>query len=166
MATCWQCKKSSPFLRVGSKSGLCADCLEIANDSAINMITMIKRGGSSRKKVLDMLDVEFAKDFAEYIKEPLSHSRFTAWPASEHGTPAQIERLRRAADVKIASYDKESGIATVKGSTEEPYSVTLVSCTCGDYTRRGLPCKHIYRVAINHGDIDLLTLLKKFETEC
>lgn len=34
------------------------------------------------------------------------------------------------------------GIATVAGSKGETYTVTKTSCTCPDFTARGLDCKH------------------------
>lgn len=37
------------------------------------------------------------------------------------------------------------------GSDGSVYSTTLSGCTCVDFERRGLPCKHIYRLASELG---------------
>lgn len=158
MAKCWRCGKSGMFLSV-SKSGLCIDCLETAAETAMELISMIKSGGPQRKRALEMIDAEAAKDFADRIQGPLAGSDFVEWGADTHATLEQIERIRRSAKVKILSYDDATGMAIVKGSGKEPYQTTLDSCTCSDFSIRGLPCKHIYRVAAEHGGIDLLKYL-------
>ena len=158
MAKCWKCGKSGMFLSVG-KSGLCVDCLETVADTALELISMIKRGGAQRKRALDMIDAEAAKDFLARIQEPLAESNFTQWRADTHATLDQIDRIRRSETVKILAYDAETGVATVKGSGKDPYRTTLDSCTCGDFTVRRLPCKHIYRLAAEHGGIDFLGYL-------
>jgi len=38
-----------------------------------------------------------------------------------------------------------------KGSGKNPYTTTLNSCTCRDYFVRRLPCKHMYRLAMELG---------------
>lgn len=56
----------------------------------------------------------------------------------------------RAARI-IAARVNASGVNTwqVKGSDATPYTVTLqpiVTCSCPDHAKRGLPCKHILAV--------------------
>lgn len=158
MAKCWKCGKSGMFMSVG-KSGLCIDCLESAADTAINLISMIKSGGSPRKHALEIIDAEAARDFAARIQKPLSESDFTEWDPGTHSSTDQIERIRRSEKIRILSYDEKTSVAKVEGSGGNTYLTTLNSCTCNDFFMRGLPCKHIYRLAAEHGGIDLLDYL-------
>lgn len=48
---------------------------------------------------------------------------------------------------KVLEFDKEKGRAVIQGSEDEPYIVTVDSCTCVDFAiTRGEICKHIYKV--------------------
>lgn len=75
---------------------------------------------------------------------------FGNWNEEIHNDAEQIKRIKKAesADLTPAAidYDKQSG--TFKGSGKNPYEVTLDFCPCGDFRRRRLPCKHIYRLAM------------------
>lgn len=84
-------------------------------------------------------------------------STFGPWDASIHLQPDQIKRRERAqrADVTPDSVDLVSQSCVIRGSGAAPYQVTLSSCTCSDFTRRNLPCKHIYRLAAELKLIDL-----------
>lgn len=77
--------------------------------------------------------------------------------------PELAERIRKAAAIVEAHLNDraagmiharatEAGLVwTVKGSNGAAYAVTLgeaCSCTCQDYTRRRVPCKHIMAVRI------------------
>lgn len=66
-----------------------------------------------------------------------------------HDEPDQIKRRLTAEKIKACAVkvDTDMQTATIQGSEAEPYVVTLNSCTCIDYTMRGLPCKHMYRLA-------------------
>lgn len=76
---------------------------------------------------------------------------FSKWEGV-HGTPDQEKRLKSA---------KASACTPLSISVEEPsgvfsgshgtYQTTLETCTCVDFIRRKLPCKHIYRLAIELG---------------
>lgn len=89
---------------------------------------------------------------------------FNNWDSSVHNDIDQIKRIISAkkistSDVNI-DYNNES--ALISGSSDCPYSVTLESCSCYDFESRNLPCKHIYRLAIDLGYLsDLPTLDKK-----
>ncbi len=78
---------------------------------------------------------------------------FGKWPENVHATAEQQKRLESAKSSKTtpAHIDKENekGIFPGRGSTD--YHTTLESCTCVDFARRKLPCKHIYRLAIELG---------------
>lgn len=44
-----------------------------------------------------------------------------------------------------------AGSAEILGTCGESYETTLDTCTCEDFQRRGLPCKHIYKLALARG---------------
>ena len=74
---------------------------------------------------------------------------FGNWDDNIHEDPEQIKRIEKSkkSDLKPLAIDEEKQICLIQGSGKEPYQVTLDSCTCSDFTRRKLPCKHIYRLA-------------------
>ncbi len=69
-----------------------------------------------------------------------------------HNSPDQIKRLASAkkADCTPISISKEEESGVFSGS-HGTYSTTLESCTCVDFSRRRLPCKHMYRLAMELG---------------
>lgn len=83
----------------------------------------------------------------------LDGSTFGAWDISVHGADGQDLRFDRALfqQMTIQSYDPAAGVAEILGTHGEVYTVTLDSCTCEDFQRRGLPCKHIYKLALSRG---------------
>lgn len=153
MAKCWKCGRHGMFLQVG-KSGLCIECLEAANEAALAMISELKRGGEARAHVLNILDVELAKDVTMQAIPELNGSEFSAWDASVHVSPDQLTRIRRSKSVKIISYDKDAKTAVVAGTGNTSYTTTFESCSCGDFKARRLPCKHMYRLAALYGGVD------------
>lgn len=81
---------------------------------------------------------------------------FALWDESIHKTPDQIKRFETAKKsvTTPSSIDKENQTGTFPSSGGKSYTTTLESCTCGDFLRRHLPCKHIYRLAIECNLID------------
>ena len=69
-------------------------------------------------------------------------------------TPDQIKRLesaKKAACTPLSiSVDERCGVFSGSHGT---YNTTLDSCPCVDFIRRKLPCKHIYRLAIELGEL-------------
>lgn len=78
---------------------------------------------------------------------------FVKWPASIHNAADQKKRIESAKSSKTTpdSIDKEEKSGVFAGSGKKPYMTTLDSCTCGDFFHRQLPCKHMYRLAIELG---------------
>jgi len=78
---------------------------------------------------------------------------FSIWAQEIHETSDQMKRLSSAKSAKTTplSVDRESMMGIFPGSGASPYHTTLESCTCVDFIRRKLPCKHIYRLAIELG---------------
>ncbi len=82
----------------------------------------------------------------EQLSKETSH--FDNWEKDVHESPDQKKRMETAKKSATTpqSVDKEGMTAIFKGSGKNPYVTTLNDCTCGDFFRRGLPCKHIYRL--------------------
>jgi len=60
--------------------------------------------------------------------------------------PEQAIRQARAMSCQPPEIDHYTEIAKFTGTDNSNYETTYVSCTCPDYTKRKLPCKHIYRL--------------------
>lgn len=82
-----------------------------------------------------------------------SVATFGCWDVSIHDADGQDVRLDRALyqNIVISSYNAETGVAEILGSRGGVYETTLDACTCEDFHRRGLPCKHIYKLALSRG---------------
>lgn len=79
---------------------------------------------------------------------------FANWPVSVHTDKAQQRRIEKAQKARtgVANIDSKSKKGVFFGTGTRPYVTTLEHCTCPDYDRRGLPCKHMYRLAIELGE--------------
>lgn len=86
-------------------------------------------------------------------------------------TPATTVRSVRAATERLAVAKLADGLYLVdngkRGAEHNQYTVEpdLPACTCGDWTHRSEElgadgCKHIRRVRMERGDIDLAPLLR------
>ena len=80
------------------------------------------------------------------------------WDYSVHCDKAQTDRQSRATTYPFSfKINKQSKSARFSSSTSLPYyDTTLSSCTCMDFQERKLPCKHIYRLALELGVIDII----------
>ena len=78
---------------------------------------------------------------------------FGSWDVSIHDADGQDVRFDRALfqHIVILQYNEKMGTATVQGSRGSVYETTLDRCTCEDFQRRSLPCKHIYKLAMARG---------------
>jgi len=92
---------------------------------------------------------------------------FGTWDNLIHKDIEQVKRIEKAKkpDVSPSAVDYNNKCAEFKGSGKEPYYVSLDSCTCGDYMRRRLPCKHIYRLALELSGGDVQRGINKNEYE-
>lgn len=75
-----------------------------------------------------------------------------AWEAATHQSEDQQKRLNSGKAVSCTPHDldKERCCAKFHGR-RGIYETYLDYCTCTDFARRQLPCKHIYRLAIELG---------------
>lgn len=69
-----------------------------------------------------------------------------------HFAEGQEIRQTRSRQVNLPFLvDAENKIYQIHGASIEPYRVSLLHCSCKDFASRGLPCKHMYRVASDLG---------------
>ena len=81
---------------------------------------------------------------------------FDNWLQDINTDAEQKKRYEKAQKVDLTplSIDKEAGLAYFSGSRKKPYETTLNECTCKDFALRQLPCKHMYRLALELGYLD------------
>ena len=80
---------------------------------------------------------------------------FEVW-SGVNSSPDQIKRQEsaRGAACTPLSVDRDDMTGTFSGS-HGTYIAALESCSCVDFLRRNLPCKHMYRLAHELGAFDL-----------
>lgn len=73
-----------------------------------------------------------------------------------HQSSDQQKRISSAqkAPCTPVGLDRDMGAGVFRGSSGT-HTTTLENCTCVDFCRRKLPCKHMYRLAMEFGLIDL-----------
>lgn len=83
---------------------------------------------------------------------------WTDWDVSIHEDPAQISRQGRSMTYPFDFEIDESALTARFSSTSDLpyYDTTLSSCTCYDFQKRHLPCKHIYRLAVELGIVGIV----------
>ena len=82
------------------------------------------------------------------------------WPQELHGSLPQLKSRLAANKIKSSHITmNQDETCEVSGSGSTPYHVTLYSCTCQDFVinkQMKFPCKHIYRLASELGQFQLL----------
>lgn len=75
-----------------------------------------------------------------------------AWSAETHETEYAQKRIKSAKSAKMTpiKIDTEDLYGYFQGSHGR-YETFLDNCPCGDFIRNRVPCKHIYRLAIELG---------------
>ncbi len=79
-----------------------------------------------------------------------------AWDSEIHTTDYAEKRIKSAQSAKLTpiKIDTENCYGYFQGSHGK-YETFLTSCPCGDFRRSKKPCKHIYRLAIELGLMDI-----------
>ena len=91
---------------------------------------------------------------------------FAEFPPEFHEEIEQLKRRGYAKRIKPDKIQKTDSCYLITGSSGDVYETTLESCTCFDFLSRELPCKHIYRIALDNGLIgDLPAASKKASKE-
>lgn len=82
-----------------------------------------------------------------------SKATFGLWDEAIHSSADQKKRIQSAqmSATTPTSIENRTMTGIFPGSGKDPYKTSLESCTCGDFTRRKLPCKHMYRLAMECG---------------
>lgn len=88
-------------------------------------------------------------------------STFTDFPPEFHEEIEQLRRRVNAKKIKADKIVKTDSCYLVTGSSGDVYQTTLESCTCFDFASRQMPCKHMYRIALDNGLIDDLPAVSK-----
>ncbi len=80
------------------------------------------------------------------------------WDESIHAEEAQIERQGRSMLYPFTfKVKKKAKTARFSSTSDLPYyDTTLSHCDCYDFQNRQLPCKHIYRLAVELGIIEII----------
>ena len=75
-----------------------------------------------------------------------------SWSADTHTTEHAAKRIKSAKSAKLTplNIDAENLVGNFKGSSGR-YETHLDACQCVDFIRYKLPCKHMYRLAIELG---------------
>jgi len=78
------------------------------------------------------------------------------WKQEIHTTDYALKRIKSATSAKLTpiKIDTSDNYGYFQGSCGK-YETFLDFCPCGDFRRSGLPCKHIYRLAIELGLINI-----------
>lgn len=69
------------------------------------------------------------------------------WDETIHALPEQMSRQERAKHdgMKVLDVNFSDGTGAIRSADgKATYHVTLEDCSCPDFQKRGLPCKHIY----------------------
>ena len=92
---------------------------------------------------------------------------WNCWNNDIHCEEKQIERQGRSLHYPFTFKINEKNMSGIFSSTTDIayYETTLSSCTCYDFTERQLPCKHIYRLAVELGIIEIFNRPHKFDRE-
>ena len=82
------------------------------------------------------------------------------WAYSIHNDGAQISRQGRAMTypMDILKINEKKKTARFTGTDAPYYDTTLSSCSCFDFQTRNLPCKHIYRLAV---ELNMIEIIKR-----
>ena len=70
-----------------------------------------------------------------------------AWGYAAHRLKGQDDRIQRAINSRqmiLIGYDKDTHSAVVQGERGALYEMNSQGCSCPDFVKRGLPCKHMY----------------------
>jgi len=78
-----------------------------------------------------------------------------AWWDVNHTTADQSSRFSRGCSPSCTPHqiDKERGIAVFFGEDQPTYQTSIRSCSCTDFQQREIPCKHMYRLAMELGQL-------------
>lgn len=93
-----------------------------------------------------------------------SNRIFVKYEDSINENSEQQIRLQRALqeDMTFKKITENKYGGTIIGSSGKSYTVSLRHCTCPDYKQRQLPCKHMYKLALESGRANIFHDGEKF----
>lgn len=116
------------------------------------------------KKIADFYGVRYVtqEQLQEYTMTKIGEifaamEGWNIWDVSIHKATGQFERFGRAVKagkISVLSYGPKYKLAKMRGNTGV-YITSSQRCSCPDYRKRKLPCKHMYTLALFlDGDTD------------
>lgn len=86
----------------------------------------------------------------------------TYWDDQIHTLAGQGARITRSYEeaITVEAYNPATYLALIRGASGKRYLTTFQECTCPDYKKRELPCKHIYCLCRLAADPDFSAPLK------
>jgi hypothetical protein len=81
------------------------------------------------------------------------YTPFTDFPKNIHTSEEQLSRMRRSTDTWLYLFPSTfTGYsAKIFGNSREIYNTSFSACSCMDFQKRKLPCKHMYYLAFFSG---------------
>lgn len=117
---------------------------------------------SNKEPVTESFPKQVDKQLSQANKDNGANT-FGNWERDIHLDYEQVDRILKAEKIidDVVYIDASVPIAKIQGSSEEPYIMNFDECECIDFERRGLPCKHMYALALSMGVGGLLPESKK-----
>ena len=95
-----------------------------------------------------------AAQTTQEITHPAPGLPWTVWDDSVHAAAGQADRMRRAAEEGIQVTELPGGGWLASGASGSAYHVSFDGCDCADFSRRHIPCKHMYALAMEIAGFD------------
>ena len=106
------------------------------------------------------------KLFSKKPLEPVSPSDWNTWDKSVHLTEGQAGRMQRVLTQKMEIVGIEkTGRYQIRGWKGKVYSTDYKSCTCEDFQKRCIPCKHMYLLATEKAGFDPMPYIIRSNVE-
>lgn len=126
---------------------------------SLGLVFLMKRNQTPQEKIpAPREEPTWSKESSRPPRQTAEHNLspedlWKTWNVGIHNRPGQIVRQKRSWGCHIESLNREQGVAKVLGNTGQVYTTTLRKCTCPDFSKRNLPCKHMYRLSTEMGFI-------------
>lgn len=120
--------------------------------SEITDSDIAKMTSSERKR----LQSDVYNHIAKMMSEDFKKIGWTNWNSDIHTTAEQLDRIKRASGstngIILRKYSPNTTTGIVRGSSGKIYLTCGNGCSCPDFRKRGLPCKHMYFIAMCHDE--------------
>lgn len=87
------------------------------------------------------------RELARSLADDFKRIGWGAWGPAAHLSDEQATRMQRAADsttMELLEYNPNIHTAVVRGERGSVYHIDERGCSCPDFRKRQLPCKHMY----------------------